>query len=227
MDCDTTGVEPDFALVKFKKLAGGGYFRIINQSVPGALARLGYTPEQCRGDRRLLRRHRPPRGRAATSTARRSPRTGFPAELARPHRRGAAVGVRHHLRLQPLRARRRVLPRRARLQRDAARRPDVRPSSKASASPRAQIEEANDHILGRMTIEGAPHLREEHYAVFDCANRCGKYGTRFIAPMAHVRSWPPRSRSSPAPSARRSTCPTTPPSRTSRDGLHDRRRPRW
>ncbi len=65
MDCDTTGVEPDFALVKFKKLAGGGYFRIINQSVPGALARLGYTPEADRGDRRLLCRHRPPRGRAA------------------------------------------------------------------------------------------------------------------------------------------------------------------
>ncbi len=53
---------------------------------------------------------------------------------------------------------------------------------------RTQIEEANDHIVGRMTVEGAPHLREEHYAVFDCANRCGKYGTRYIAPMAHVRS---------------------------------------
>src|SRR5262249_25521507 len=46
MDCDTTGVEPDFALVKFKKLAGGGYFKIINASLPPALERLGYSPEQ-------------------------------------------------------------------------------------------------------------------------------------------------------------------------------------
>ena len=42
-------------------------------------------------------------------------------------------------------------------------------------------------IIGRMTIEGAPHLRDEHYAVFDCANRCGSTGQRFLAPMAHVR----------------------------------------
>ena len=46
MDCDTTGIEPDFALVKFKKLAGGGYFKIVNASVPPALEKLGYTPEQ-------------------------------------------------------------------------------------------------------------------------------------------------------------------------------------
>ena len=46
MDCDTTGVEPDFALVKFKKLSGGGYFKIINQSVPAALRNLGYSEKE-------------------------------------------------------------------------------------------------------------------------------------------------------------------------------------
>ncbi len=45
MDCDTTGIEPDFALVKFKKLAGGGYFKIINRAVPEALRTLGYQRE--------------------------------------------------------------------------------------------------------------------------------------------------------------------------------------
>jgi ribonucleoside-diphosphate reductase alpha chain len=49
MDCDTTGVEPDFALVKFKKLSGGGYFKIINQSVPVALKNLGYGQREVEG----------------------------------------------------------------------------------------------------------------------------------------------------------------------------------
>ncbi len=60
-------------------------------------------------------------------------------------------------------------------------------SSSTSASRAQQIDEASDIIIGRMTIEGAPYLREEHYAVFDCANRCGKTGQRFLAPMSHVR----------------------------------------
>ena len=55
MDCDTTGIEPDFALVKFKKLAGGGYFKIINQSLPPALAALGVYRGADPGHRRLLR----------------------------------------------------------------------------------------------------------------------------------------------------------------------------
>jgi ribonucleoside-diphosphate reductase alpha chain len=46
MDCDTTGIEPDFALVKYKKLSGGGYFKIVNQSVPRALQNLGYAAEE-------------------------------------------------------------------------------------------------------------------------------------------------------------------------------------
>ena len=95
MDCDTTGIEPDFSLVKFKKLAGGGYFKIVNQSVPEALRRLGYGE--------------------------------------------------------------------------------------------AEVTEILSHIDTHETIEGAPHLREEHYAVFDCANRGGKQGQRYLAPMSHIR----------------------------------------
>ncbi len=186
MDCDTTGVEPDFALVKFKKLAGGGYFRIINQSVPGALARLGYTPEQseaivayCAGTGRLAGAPHINRESLAAK--------GFQLALldsideALPSAFDITFAFNRYA-----------------LGDDFCR--GVLGFTEAQlADPtfsvleglgftRAQIEEANDHIVGRMTIEGAPHLREEHYAVFDCANRCGKYGTRYIAPMAHVRS---------------------------------------
>ncbi|MEZ4552319.1 MAG: vitamin B12-dependent ribonucleotide reductase [Dehalococcoidia bacterium] len=185
MDCDTTGVEPDFALVKFKKLAGGGYFRIINQSVPGALARLGYSAAEaeaivayCAGTGRLSGA---PHINRESLAAR-----GFSSQLldeidaALP----SAFDITFAFNRYALG--------------DAFCRDVLGFSEAQLADPmfsvlegmgftRAQIEEANDFIVGRMTTEGAPHLREEHYAVFDCANRCGKYGTRYIAPMAHVR----------------------------------------
>ncbi len=94
MDCDTTGVEPDFSLVKYKKLAGGGYFKIINQSVPRALRKLGYNEEE--------------------------------------------------------------------------------------------VKEIQNYVLESGTMEGAPHIKDDHLAVFDCANKCGK-GKRFIDPMGHIK----------------------------------------
>jgi ribonucleoside-diphosphate reductase alpha chain len=179
MDCDTTGIEPDFALVKFKKLAGGGYFKIINQSVPAALAMLGYGDTQiadivryCKGAGTLV---------------------GSPRDLPRRpqaqglHRRGAAEDreragrrVRDRLRVQPLRARRRVLPRRARVHRQAAQNPLFN-MLEALGFTSEDIQRANDYVCGTMTVEGAPHLKAQHLPVFDCANRCGRYGKRFIA----------------------------------------------
>ena len=185
MDCDTTGVEPDFALVKFKKLAGGGYFRIINQSVPGALRRLGYSAKQveeivasCAGSGRL---EGAPHINRMTLAQR-----GLTRRVL--DQVDAAVGSAFDITFAFNRF---VLG-------DDFCRDVLGLSDEQLADPslsllqqlgfsREQIEEANDHIVGRMTIEGAPHLREEHYAVFDCANRCGRYGTRFIEPVAHVR----------------------------------------
>ena len=186
MDCDTTGVEPDFALVKFKKLAGGGYFRIINQSVPSALRHLGYSAQQaeaivayCAGtgslegaphiNRRTLAQH------------------GFTRRVL--DQIDAALGSAFDITFA---FNRWVLG--DEFCRDALGLSDEQLADpalsllEAIGYSRAQIEEANDVIVGRMTIEGAPHLREEHYPVFDCANRCGRYGTRYIAPMAHVRA---------------------------------------
>ena len=120
MDCDTTGIEPDFALVKFKKLAGGGYFKIINASIPPALRRLGYTPRQiedivryCRGAGTL---HGCPHINRATPAGQ-----GLPRRRAAAHRSDAARRLRAALRLQSLDRRRRRSDRQARLQAGADR----------------------------------------------------------------------------------------------------------
>ncbi len=185
MDCDTTGVEPDFALVKFKKLAGGGYFRIINHAVPRALARLGYRREQideivdyCAGTSRLegapfINRH-----------------TLAQAGLTQPalDRIDEALRTAFHIRFvfnrytlgEQLCADVLGIPE------EELDDPDFDMLTALGFDER-QVEAANDHILGRMTIEGSPHLREKDYPVFDCATTCGRYGTRYIEPMAHVR----------------------------------------
>jgi ribonucleoside-diphosphate reductase alpha chain len=184
MDCDTTGIEPDFALVKFKKLAGGGYFKIVNQTVPYALRRLGYSEREGQeivayisGTNTLL---------TAPNINRRTLREkGFSdADLSKVE--GAIPGV---FDLDSAFAA--WILGEDTYERVGATK-EVRSVKGFSllehlGFTRAQIEQAQDVIVGRMTIEGAPHLREEHYSVFDCANRCGKHGKRFLAPMAHVK----------------------------------------
>ncbi len=184
MDCDTTGIEPDFALVKFKKLAGGGYFKIVNQSVPEALAKLGYPELQIREIVAYV---------SGTNTLLGAPHVGrvelkecglTDEDLAKVEQ--AIPGVFDlNLAFAPW-----VLGRETyeRLGVDAERmsQPGFN-LLKHLGFNAAQIEEANDVIVGRMTIEGAPYLKAEHYPVFDCANRCGRTGKRFLAPMSHVR----------------------------------------
>ena len=184
MDCDTTGIEPDFALVKFKKLAGGGYFKIVNQSVPAALAKLGYPELQIReivayvsGTNTLL-------GAPHVGRAELKQRGLGDEDLAKVEQ--AIPGVFDlNLAFAPW-----VLGRETyeRLGVDAERmgQPGFNLLKHLGFSA-AEIEEANDVIIGRMTIEGAPYLKDEHYPVFDCANRCGRTGRRFLAPMSHVR----------------------------------------
>ena len=136
MDCDTTGIEPDFALVKFKKLAGGGYFKIINRSVPAALAQPRLWRGGGRGDRRLRGRARHARGGAGDQRDR-ADRARLRRGGDRADRGGAAGGLRHPLRLQPVDARRGVLHRRARHPGGEAARPGVRPAAPPRLQPRA------------------------------------------------------------------------------------------
>jgi len=184
MDCDTTGVEPDFALVKFKKLAGGGYFKIVNQSVPMALSRLGYS------DQAVDRIVHYAVGTASFDEAPHINRSTlmhkglFEEEVDRLERSlSGMLDIRFAFS-------------RTMLGDDALSRLGLSQAEREKPTFSAlpflgytdeQIEAANQHICGSLTVEGAPGLKAEHYAVFDCANRCGPKGKRFIQPMGHIR----------------------------------------
>ncbi len=190
MDCDTTGIEPDFALVKFKKLAGGGYFKIVNQSVPSALKHLGYAPHQVQdivayvsGTKTLLTAPHVNRRTLKEKGLNDSEISKVEAALAGVFDLKFAfapwvIGENFYERL--------AIPA---IVRNALSTPtsDEHALLRYLGFTAEEIAKANDVIVGRMTIEGAPHLRESDYAVFDCANRCGAHGKRFLAPMSHVR----------------------------------------
>ena len=185
MDCDTTGIEPDFALVKFKKLAGGGYFKIINQAVPEALRTLGY------GEAEIAEMEAYAVGHGTLAQAPAINHTtlktrGFTDKVAAEGRGVAQDGVRHLVRLQQVDAGRGVPDRDAEDPgRDAAMR-RASTCSRTSASPKKDIEAANEHVCGAMTLEGAPHMAEEHLAVFDCASPCGRKGKRSLSAASHI-----------------------------------------
>ncbi|NNC39710.1 MAG: vitamin B12-dependent ribonucleotide reductase [Acidimicrobiia bacterium] len=184
MDCDTTGVEPDFSLVKFKKLAGGGYFKIVNQSVAPALAALGYQGDEIQdivdyvvGTNTLL---------GAPHINRHSlTEKGFSADELLKIEKALHSVFDLKQAFSPF-----VLGEEA-LQRlgysiDEYKSSDFDLLSKLGFS-RSQVIEANDAICGRQTIEGAPHLAEEHLPVFDTANRNGRHGTRLIHHDGHIK----------------------------------------
>jgi ribonucleoside-diphosphate reductase alpha chain len=184
LDCDTTGIEPDFALVKFKKLAGGGSFKIVNRAVPLALRRLGYTEAQIQDMLKYLLGHLTFDGAPHINRETLRAKGFTDEEIAQLEARLPQV-----LDLDGLFAPGSVPE--ATLQRlgftpEQYRAPGFRLLQVLGWTPR-QIQEANDWICGRQTLEGAPHLRPEHLPIFDCANKCGPYGQRFIEPMGHVR----------------------------------------
>ena len=184
MDCDTTGVEPDFALVKFKKLAGGGYFKIVNQSVPLALGRLGYDAKEIE---RIIRYA-----------------VGYGSLNGAPHVNASSLLNKGFSDAQ-VAAIEKVLPNvldirsafgRGIIADETLTRLGVAMAEREKPGFNVlpflgftdqQIEDANLYVCGAQTVEGAPGLKPEHLAVFDFANRCGTHGTRFIQPMGHVR----------------------------------------
>jgi ribonucleoside-diphosphate reductase alpha chain len=185
MDCDTTGVEPDFALVKFKKLAGGGYFKIINASIPPALARLGYAPEQvdeivryCRGTGTLAGC---PHINPASLKAK-----GFTDEVLRCIEEQLPSAFELPFAFNRWTVGDDFCKKQLRIPQEQLETPGF-DLLRALGFTREQVAEANAHVCGAMTIEGAPHLRPEHYPVFDCANKCGKLGRRFLSAEAHIR----------------------------------------
>ena len=185
MDCDTTGIEPDFALVKFKKLAGGGYFKIINQSLPPALKKLGYSHEQI---------HDIITYATGTRTLKQAPFLNHESLRAK----GFTPEVLDRLES--------TLDEVFEIQfafnkwtlgeefcRDVLGFSDAQLNDpqfnvlNALGFTQEEILAANDFCCGTMTVEKAPHLKDEHLPIFDCANRCGRTGKRYISTQAHIR----------------------------------------
>lgn len=185
MDCDTTGIEPDFALVKFKKLAGGGYFKIINRAVPAALRALGYRESEIAEIEAYAVGHgslsNAPGINASTLKAKgftdeaiakveKALPTAFDIKFAFNKWTFGEDFIRDQLGIGA--------------EAIAATGFDL---LQAVGFTKREIEAANVHICGAMTVEGAPHLKAEHYPVFDCANPCGKIGKRYLSVESHIR----------------------------------------
>lgn len=185
MDCDTTGIEPDFALVKFKKLAGGGYFKIINRAVPEALRTLGYSESQIAEIEAYAVGHgninQAPAIHPGSLRAK-----GFSDDKIEAINAAtkAAFDIKFVFNQWTLGA------------------DFLKATLKVSDEQLADmsfnllehigfskkdIEAANIHVCGAMTLEGAPFLKNEHLPVFDCANPCGKIGKRYLSVESHIR----------------------------------------
>jgi len=185
MDCDTTGIEPDFALVKFKKLAGGGYFKIINRAVPEALRALGYSESEIAEIEAYAVGHgnlaNAPAINHSTLKAK-----GFTNEAIALVEKAlpTAFDIKFVFNKWTLGEQ---------FCRDAL---GVSPADLANPAfdllahlgfTKREIEAANIHVCGAMTVEGAPHLKLAHYPVFDCANPCGRTGKRYLSVESHIR----------------------------------------
>ena len=184
MDCDTTGIEPDFALVKFKKLSGGGYFKIINLAVPAALRNLGYDEHQIETIVNYAKGY---------ATIKGAPHINFDSLAAKGFTQDdlervdkgmvSAFEISFGFNIWSLGE-------------DCIKRLGFKPEQynspnfnllQALGFSKNQIAEANTYVCGTMTIEGAPYLKEEHYPIFDCANRCGSIGERYIHAHGHIK----------------------------------------
>ncbi|MFN4212083.1 MAG: vitamin B12-dependent ribonucleotide reductase, partial [Devosia sp.] len=183
MDCDTTGIEPDFALVKFKKLAGGGYFKIINRAVPPALRTLGYSESQIAEMEAYAVGHGNLNQAPGInpSTLRQK---GFTDDkiAALNAATASAFDIKFIFNQWTLGV-------------DFLKSLGVTDEHLADFSfdllsflgfSKKDIEAANIHVCGAMTLEGAPHLKDEHLPVFDCATPCGKIGKRYLSVESHI-----------------------------------------
>jgi ribonucleoside-diphosphate reductase alpha chain len=185
MDCDTTGIEPDFALVKFKKLAGGGYWKIINRAVPEALRALGYRESDIAEIEAYAVGHgslsNAPAINVSTLKAK-----GFTDEALAKVEAALPTAFDIKFAFNKWTFGEEFLRETLKLEPEAIAQPNFDLLSAIGFTKR-EIEAANVHICGAMTVEGAPHLKAEHYGVFDCANPCGKIGKRYLSVESHIR----------------------------------------
>ncbi|QBR70635.1 ribonucleoside-diphosphate reductase, adenosylcobalamin-dependent [Beijerinckiaceae bacterium] len=185
MDCDTTGIEPDFALVKFKKLAGGGYFKIINRAVPEGLRALGYSEAEIAAIEIHATGHGSLHNAPGINHASLKAKGFTDAKLAEIEALLAgAFDIKFVFNKWTLGAD--FLTGTLKIPAERLEDQNFDVLSFLGFS-RADIDAANIFVCGAMTVEGAPHLKQEHYAVFDCASPCGRTGKRFLSVESHIR----------------------------------------
>ena len=185
MDCDTTGIEPDFALVKFKKLAGGGYWKIINRAVPEALRVLGYGEAQIAEIETYAVGHGS-LGQAPAINHTTLKAKGFTPEIIEKVEKALPTAFDIKFVFNKWTLGEEFLRDTLKLPAEVLAQPGFDLLTHLGFTKR-EIEAANIHVCGAMTVEGAPHLKPEHYAVFDCANPCGKIGKRYLSVESHIR----------------------------------------
>ncbi|HQV07440.1 MAG TPA: vitamin B12-dependent ribonucleotide reductase, partial [Chitinophagaceae bacterium] len=184
MDCDTTGVEPDFALVKFKKLSGGGYFRIINRSVPTTLKRLGYSDKQAESIIKYA---------IGTASFAGAPHInhqslsekGFIADEIKKIDKTSQTAFEIGFIFNKYNLGEECLERLG-FTEEEYNNPEWN-MLEALGYTDEEITAANQYVCGTLMLEGAPGLKEDHLPVFDCANRCGPNGKRYIHAAGHIR----------------------------------------
>ncbi len=184
MDCDTTGIEPDFAIIKYKKLAGGGYFKIVNQSVRKTLNRLGYSEKQIEDIEKYCKGHGTLVG-CPTINKKTLKEKNFTDDKIETVEKmlDNVFDIKFAFNKWVLGANF--------LQKLGFSEEQINDLKfdllKSLGFTEKDIELANDYICGTMMLEGAPHLKEEDLPIFDTANKCGKKGKRFIHYKAHIR----------------------------------------
>tara|TARA_Y100000310_G_scaffold344668_1_gene458681 strand:- start:3734 stop:6988 length:3255 start_codon:yes stop_codon:yes gene_type:complete len=185
MDCDTTGIEPEFSIVKFKKLSGGGYFKIVNNGLKSALKKLGYSEDQIRGIEKYCVGHGSLVNAPYINHETLSEKGFGESQLtALENEASKAFGIKFMFNQYVLGKDfcKSVLG----FSEEQLDNPNFNMLKELGFSEE-QIDTTDEYLCGTMTIEGAPHLKGEHYSVFDCANKCGKKGKRFIKSSAHLK----------------------------------------
>ncbi len=185
MDCDTTGIEPDFALVKFKKLAGGGYFKIINRSVPEALATLGYNADQISEIEKYAVGYGSLENAPVISLDALKAK-GFTEEALKAVEDAMANVFDIKFAFNQWTLGEDFCKNTLAITAEELANPEFNLLTKLGFTDE-DIEKANLHVCGTMTLEGAPYLKDEHLSVFDCANPCGRIGKRYLSVDSHIR----------------------------------------
>ena len=185
MDCDTTGIEPDFAMVKFKKLAGGGYFKIINQVVPEALQNLGYDNKQISDIKNYVLGTGSLKNCQSISHSALKEK-GFKDEQINLIENSLESAFDIKFVFNQFTLGKEFCKNILKISEDQLNDFSFDMLNFLSFT-KEEIDAANIHVCGSMTLEGAPHLNEEHLNVFDCANVCGRIGKRFLSVDSHIR----------------------------------------